>query len=322
MNKDKIITILQNNNLKSFIQTNDFKKIKVYIDKYITFTTNSSEQCYSLLNGITEKPLCIYCNNIKTFYSSTKGYSNTCGSKACAAKYSYEIHPELKEVHKHRALGKKHSQKTKDLQSKNAKIFNADPKKIEKTRLAVKDKYGVDNVFQLEETKRKAKDTCLKKYGVEHASKRESHRNNMICWMTNGFKDLMISKYGVSNSQQVPEFFDKTQISKSKIKFRTYEYIFESGRVSLIQGYENKAIDKLLVTYDERELITDTILKPVIEYSYDGVVRKYYCDIWIPKDNLIIEVKSEYTMLAEFEKNLFKAVATKKAGYNFKLMVF
>lgn len=78
-----------------------------------------------------------------------------------------------------------------------------------------------------------------------------------------------------------------------------------------------------LKNYDESEIEVSAKKIPKIKYFWeDGSEHYYFPDIYIEKDNLIIEVKSDYTMLLDFEKNQRKAVATKRAGYNFKFMVF
>ena len=46
------------------------------------------------------------------------------------------------------------------------KCKNKDPNQQKKCRDGVKNKYGVDNVFQLKSTKEKSRTTMLKKYGV------------------------------------------------------------------------------------------------------------------------------------------------------------
>lgn len=60
---------------------------------------------------------------------------------------------------------------------------------------------------------------------------------------------------------------------------------------------------------------------PEIWYEYQNKLHRYYPDIYIPEENLIIEVKSEYFMLKEFQKNMHKAIACKSAGYEFKFEV-
>jgi hypothetical protein len=60
---------------------------------------------------------------------------------------------------------------------------------------------------------------------------------------------------------------------------------------------------------------------PRIWYFQDKK-RKYYPDIYIEKENLIIEVKSLWTMNKYFEKNMMKQKACWDAGYNFIFMIF
>ena len=65
-----------------------------------------------------------------------------------------------------------------------------------------------------------------------------------------------------------------------------------------------------------------------ISISYikpNGRPAKYYPDIYIPKDNLIIEVKSKWTYSGKpewLETNLLKQQATIVAGYNFKFLIY
>ena len=60
---------------------------------------------------------------------------------------------------------------------------------------------------------------------------------------------------------------------------------------------------------------------PTILYQLDNTERRYYPDIFIPKDNIIIEVKSEYTLNKEWDKNQAKFEATKSLGFDFRLEV-
>ena len=47
--------------------------------------------------------------------------------------------------------------------------------------------------------------------------------------------------------------------------------------------------------------------------------HRYFPDFYIPKDNLIIEVKSTFTYNKELEKNLLKEQCVKDAGFKYKL---
>ena len=65
----------------------------------------------------------------------------------------------------------------------------------------VKEKYGVDNVFQLSEIKEKSKQTNLKKYGTVYASQSTKIKNKIV--QTN------LQKYGVKNVSQSNEVKNK-----------------------------------------------------------------------------------------------------------------
>ena len=77
--------------------------------------------------------------------------------------------------------------------------------------------------------------------------------------------ETCMSKYGVSNVSKDPEIYRKICQSSTMYK----KYIFPSGRVIHIQGYENIAIDLLLkegISEDELYFGTDI---PTISYTED-----------------------------------------------------
>lgn len=49
-----------------------------------------------------------------------------------------------------------------------------------KCRDSVRQKYGVDCVFELDKVKEKSKNTCLQKYGVEHYSQTQEYRDSNV----------------------------------------------------------------------------------------------------------------------------------------------
>lgn len=85
------------------------------------------------------------------------------------------------------------------------------------------EKYGVENVFQLDSVKEKSKSTCLDKYGVDNYGKSESHSTNLkrlyntdvgkmilIDRNNKSIKTLM-SKYGVENVFQLDSVKEKSK---------------------------------------------------------------------------------------------------------------
>ena len=61
------------------------------------------------------------------------------------------------------------------------------------------------------------------------------------------------------------------------------------------------------------DLITSKKDVPKIWYSdIDGKKHRYYCDIYIPSENKIIEVKSTWTYKKELHMNILKSEHVKK----------
>jgi hypothetical protein len=88
---------------------------------------------------------------------------------------------------------------------------------------AIKEKYGVDNIAQLQQTQEKKKQTCLLKYGVEHHSKLDSVKEKKKKTLLKHFgeqglsnpiiyekrKQTCLSKYGVEHHTQTKQVQDK-----------------------------------------------------------------------------------------------------------------
>lgn len=203
----------------------------------------------------------------------------------------------------------------------------------EKTKATCLEKYGVENTFQHPEFKQKIKDTFMEQHGVTspmHVPEFiEKQKQTMI---TNyGVGNAMqnpevrarasqtcMDRYGVDNPQKVPEFYDKAQNA-----FKKKDFTFPSGRIIRVQGYEPQALDILVQTYDENQIIADSRENiPVITYDFEGKSCKFYPDVFIPHKNKIIEVKSTYTYLSYEEKNQAKIAATTAQGYNLEYWIF
>jgi hypothetical protein len=210
---------------------------------------------------------------------------------------------------------------------------------MDKTRIRLKHEesclknHGVKYTFHSASIKSKRKNTFIEKYGVDHYSKSEEFKTFMAesqqsytneKWETinTNRQNTCLEKYGVDNPAKVPEIHSK----KMRTAATSKNYTLPSGRIVTIQGWENKALDDLLLTYSEYDICYDTSTIPTICYTgTDGKQHKYYPDFYIPKDNLIIEVKSTYTYSGKknwFDSNLLKEQACKDAGYNFRFMIY
>lgn len=191
--------------------------------------------------------------------------------------------------------------------------------------------HGTKFTFQSQQIKDKRKQSFIERYGVDHYSKSAIFKTFMTesqssytadDWdkIVSKRKSTCVERYSVDNVAKLPEVHSK----KMRSAFTSKEYILQSGKIITVQGYEHKALDILLKDYDESEIMYDTSTIPVIKYSHNGKARHYFPDFYIPKDNLIIEVKSQWTYNGKpewLESNLLKQQACLNAGYNFQFMV-
>lgn len=133
------------------------------------------------------------------------------------------------------------------------------------------------------------------------------------------FRKRMIEIYGTEHAAQVDEIFKRMQESA----FSTKMYKFPSGRIDQIQGYEYLCLDYLIhkEKIPEEDIVTGCESMPKIWYTFKNKKCRYYPDIFIPKQNRLVEVKSTYTYQLDKEKNHAKwKKASKK--YQFEVYIY
>ena len=188
------------------------------------------------------------------------------------------------------------------------------PDVIQKMRETNIIRYGVEIVSQNPEIRERAKQTNLIKYGHESPLQNEEVKEKV--------RETNRKNFGVDYPMQNAEI----RAERNKKSFKLKPYLFPSGREILIQGYEHFSLDELLNGgYNENEIYTDhneRIKMPEVWYNFEEKTRRYYPDIFIPKDNLIIEVKSRYTYDKQKEKNLAKAEKCKELGYSYEFRIY
>jgi hypothetical protein len=151
-------------------------------------------------------------------------------------------------------------------------------------------KIGFENNFQSNEIKEKIKQTNLQKYGVEYC-----------------IQNADIAK----------------KVLSSGLKFK--DYVFPSGKIVKIQGYEDTALDELIINekIDESNIIIGVKNVPTIWYqTNDGIKHRHYVDIFIPTQNRCIEVKGEWFYKRDKVKLELKKQAAEKIGYKYELWVY
>jgi hypothetical protein len=171
--------------------------------------------------------------------------------------------------------------------------------------------FGVENPSQSEEIKQKKKNTLLTNYGVEHALQSKEIKNNM--------KNNNILKFGVEYPMQNAEISEKS----SKHSYKPKNFTFPCGNIIQVQGYEPFLLDILVKDgYTFHDIITSRLQVPEIWYIHNDKKRRYYCDMYIPKNNTIYEVKSTWTYQKGIEDIPLKKQACIDAGFNFELYIF
>jgi hypothetical protein len=165
----------------------------------------------------------------------------------------------------------------------------------------IKEKYNVDNVSQLQKVKDKKKQKALDKYGVENVLQSDIIKDKI--------KITNLEKYGVINPTQNKEIFEKAQASAyKKIRYNDTDIFYQGS-------YELHFIDYCI----NNNIIFEKGL--TIDYVLDFKNRKYHSDFYLPKYNLICEVKSTYTLKEDYLENMAKMEFTIKAGYNFLFII-
>jgi len=194
-----------------------------------------------------------------------------------------------------------------------------------------KDNHNVDHNMQVEENVEKAKETCMENHGVTCIFKTKGNRElrdrvvmekygSYTNLQTQQFYETMIERHGYKHAMQNPEIFAEA----CKTRFKLKEYIFPSGRIEYIQGYEGMCLDYLLFeeNIDEDDIVIHPYEVPEVFYEYDGGTHRYFMDIYIQSEDRAIEVKSSFTYNKNKEMNEAKWVMTSKLHTCFEVFIF
>lgn len=258
-----------------------------------------------------------YCKEIK---DKTK--------KTCLEKYGVEAPSQSNEI--------MNKMKQTNLEKYGVENYSQSPEFIIQYKATCLKKYGVENVSQSNEIKEKVKSTCLEKYGVTCSLHSEDNKKKV--------KKTWIDKYGVDSPNQNQGVKEKkketcmenygveyptqnSEIMEKSIKtsYKSKEYIFPSGRIDKIQGYEHYALDELIINekINESDIITGCKNVPTIWYNDENdKSHRHYVDIFIPIQNRCIEVKSTWTATKGKKYIYLKQNAAKELGYKYEIWVY
>ena len=290
-------------NLKKFCDENSVELCKDYSNDLVNQKTKIAGKCTNQ-----------NCNNL-----FTKGFEAFLKNSFCNNCVKIEKYKKVKETFLNK-YGVIHPSQLQDIKDKiketNLNKYGVDNpnKNIEirnKTKATCLKKFGCESPSNNTDVKEKIKKTCLEKYGVEHPSQNELIKQKKI--------ETYMEKYGVINPTQDPVIAEKA----SNNSYQTKTFTFPSGNTIKYQGYENFAFIDLLKSVNEYDIVNSKKDVPTIWFtSVDGVKRRHYVDIFIPTQNLCIEVKSEWYFNRGKDIIMLKQNAAKELGYNYEIWVY
>lgn len=315
--------------VKSNIDGNDYCKSNGQFTRHLKHHRLTYQQYYErYVTGIVMK---CGCGNPKTFYQQTETYANSCGNPVC-----------IGELIKETKANWTTEQRISDSINKKKWAASRTIADKEKTRDIRKqtnrERYGVDYTTQSSMMINKSKLTKKERYGDENYSNPgktseswQAKSADEINIITEKKRHTCLDRYGVASPFFLPDVRKKSAVANSIGK----EYILPSGKVIRVRGYEDEVIDKLLQTYLEDEVVVDDVFAkynlPIFEYvNLNQHTARYYPDIYIPKENKIIEAKGRWWWDgngAEKHKsrllnNLKKRQVVLDTGYQYEVWLF
>lgn len=280
--------------------------------------------------------VCIYCNK-PTKYRSCTQYNRFC-SISCANKHNYNT-PHIKKEIMNKCKDTVFTRYGTENPFQNEEV----KKKIHDTNMI---KYGVGSPMMNKEIMNKAKLTNIKKYGIPHilckgikrdemsesikiGRKNSKNKTIQTCLARYGtenpfqneevkqkIRDTNIMKYGVSNASQNHDI----QIKKINTSFRRKRYTLPSGKIITLLGYEPQFLDYIFNNHILTEDEIDYSPKGIKYIDNNDKIRYYFPDFYVPKWNLIIEIKSSY--IVKCDKNLYlKQKAVLQQNYRYVMIV-
>jgi len=108
---------------------------------------------------------------------------------------------------------------------------------------------------------------------------------------------------------------------KKEQSYKSYT-ILHKGEHIRVQGYERFVIPEFLNKYKRSDLKIGFEENDPIEYFFDGKSRDYYPDLYVVPENRIIEVKSDYSLKLDYEKNIAKKNSCISKGFNFEFHIW
>ncbi len=292
-----IVSILWPNKLCLLNRCKDrlTKDIEEYLKNRFKLAESLYEALYCIKFNIDRDNIkCPICgsNNIKfrgNGLSKRGPFLNGC-SKKCQYIYR-DLHSQKTCLNKY---GAKSPRENKEINSQ----IN------EKRKQTCFKKYGVEHGSQSELIKEKHKQTCLKKYGVEYSFQASEVKEKIhnTCLKKYGVdwafqselakmhqKETLIKKYGVTNSFLIPDVVESFKQRKDEIQ-KKRDNTKRKNKTFGASIPENKSYNLLLKLFDEEDILR----------QYKSDKYPFNCDFYIISKDLYIECNYFWTHHGHF----------------------
>lgn len=302
---------------------------------YLPIDARPSERIFCLNNRLRERPKCKQCRQatVKFFdkkyrvFCSVKCSQNNLETQqksidACRLKFGVDNPSQDESIKKKKTetcksnfgveyplQSEKIQKQLKNTNLKNFGIENTSQREDvkQKKRAGFLLSHGVENPFQSEAVKIKMRETWVKKYGVENPMQSQEIRDKS--------KQTCLFKYGVCHPLQDPAVLERNQ------KYRTKSAVID-GRDISYQGYEIVGWRHFLNNgFAFEDILSRKGDMPKFIFVFCNKTKRYFPDFYVPSKNLIVEIKSTWTMKKYFDLNLAKRHCVLEAGYNFQFWV-
>lgn len=270
-----------------------YKNFYDYIMSLYSDSPEYNEKLYRYLHNIENRPICPVCGNPIPYRNSPAGYGKYCSRRCMALSVD-----RIKQISttKEKKYGVPHyNNPDKTTETMNMKYGGrglASKILMEKSKQTCIEKYGVDNVFKLQEVQDKCCSSKLEKYGDLHYSNRE--KNKQTC----------IDRYGVDNPMRCKEIQEKvinTMLNRYGVKYAMLnKELANKLSKSLVDAHRNGKYDMSgrektpsKIERDFQQYLIDNNIKYIFQYRSD--LYPYLCDFYIPDYDLYIEIQGTWT---------------------------
>lgn len=293
-----------------------------------------SKQYYDKFFKTQKEGVCYLCGKQTNYFGLTDGYAKFCSTKCMANSKLTKEKRRKTSLKKYGCTSPNQSSivkqnKEKSCMKKYGKKYYVQTEEFKRnfTKIMLK-KYGTKHALQNKELLEKSKQTCQKHFGVDFSFQskivRKKGTETKIKKYNNPNYDnpdkkrlTCLKRYGVSNPSQYLPFIEKIKNNNYK---RSKKYKLPSGKIISLHGYEPQFLNYIFNNkiFKEKEII---YYPGGIKYrDVLGKTHYYFPDFKIPGLNVIIEIKSWWTL--KQDKNYKrKRNACIKQGYKHILIL-